>query len=402
MKGTIYQRSPGSYRIQWYVGRDPVTGRHRYENKTVRGNLRDAQRELRRILTELDSGHHIRTPKQTLATYLRYWLTAYAKPNLAGRTYARYAEIIERVIIPALGDHPLDKLAPSNIQAWLAKCSEAKRDATGPPSPQTVLKYHRVLSKALSDAVRLQMLNRNPCASVIPPKQTRGEAKALNIEQLRALIAAAQGTVWYLPILLAASTGMRRGEVLALRWEDVDLDRRVIHVRRSLEQVGTELAYKEPKTAKSRRLIDIPAGLAVALSEHNAIQKQRKIEFEEVYQDEGLIVCREDGVPLKPDSLSRNFRRFIHEKGLPAISYHGLRHTHATLLVMDGVPVKIVSDRLGHSSVNLTLDTYTHSTLIDQRAAVDSFDALLSPGKQCQNNAKTQKTSPDDASEEVL
>jgi integrase len=225
MTGSLKKRSQGSWSIVLYLGRDPVTGKKRQKWHTFVGNKKKAHAELTRLLYELNTGAYVEPTKLTLKDYLERWLSDYAKTNVSGKTYERYEEIIRKHLVPALGGTPLSNLRPLHIQGYYAhalQTGKKRGEAVTGLSAQTVLHHHRILREALGRAVKWQLLVRNPADAVEPPKPPRREMRAINEAQTAWLLEVARGTRLYVPVLLAVTSGMRRGEFLALRWPDVD------------------------------------------------------------------------------------------------------------------------------------------------------------------------------------
>lgn len=282
------------------------------------------------------------------------------KPSLAGKTHERYAEIVNRHLVPAFGRTVLPNLQPIHIQAYYSQALESGRlDRKGGLSAQTVLHHHRVLHGALHQAVKWRLLARNPADAVEPPKPEQKEMRALDEDRSAWLLAVAQGNRLYIPILLAITAGMRRGEILALRWIDVDLINNVIHVPRSLEQTNLGVRFKEPKKRKSRRPISIPLLLAEALQLHRQQQNEFKKALGAAYKDNDLVCCYDDGRIWVPESFTSLYFKFTRRVGVK-VRFHDLRHSHASQLLRAGVSAKVVSERLGHSAIGITLDTYSH------------------------------------------
>ena len=204
------------------------------------------------------------------------------------------------------------------------------------------------------------MLVKNPAIQVRPPRPPRREIKILNKDEIGALLATAKETSseLYLPVLVAVTTGLRRGELLGLRWTDLDLKAGVLTVNQSVERIGGKITYKAPKTATSRRLITLAAVTVEKLQEHRLAQTKERLKFGLGRDPRGLVFTRPDGQPLDPDSLSRDFPRLVAAAGVTPITLHGLRHTHISHLLMDGVHVKVVSERAGHANIAITLSTY--------------------------------------------
>ena len=225
--------------------------------------------------------------------------------------------------------------------------------------------------------MRWQILGRNVADAVTPPRVEHREMTVLNEDQTAQLLAAARSTRLDIVIQLAVMTGLRRGEILALRWQDVDLERGVAHVRRSLEQLRGGLNFKQPKTAKSRRTIALPPLAVEGLRRHRLAQKKERLAIGPAYQDQDLICARLHGTPMDPSEVTAGFARLIAGLDLPKVRLHDLRHGHATHLLAQGIHPKVVSERLGHSTIGITLDTYSHVMPGMQEEAAQKLDDAL-------------------------
>lgn len=377
MKGHIRKRGKESWSIIIDLGRDE-TGKRRQKWATVRGLRADAERELRRLLTSLDQGTFVEPNKLVVGEYLEQWLKNYAKSSVSGKTFERYADIVRSHLIPAFGSIPLLKLQPLHIQGYYTKALESgRRNGLGGLSAQTVLHHHRVLREALNRAIKWRLLIRNPADAVEPPKPEHKDMRALTETETAKLLERARSSKAYMPVLIAVTTGMRRGELLALRWKDVDLNNAGLSVRQSLEQTKEGLRFKQPKTTKGRRTIALPSLLVDALRVHKAEQAKVRLMMGPGYQDHGLVYANPDGTPYPPDSLTATFRSMVRKTALVGVRFHDLRHTHATQLLLQGVHPKIVSERLGHATVSITLDLYSHVLPGMQEDAALKVDAAL-------------------------
>lgn len=361
MRGHI--RSRGQDGRSWSIiidlGKD-AEGKRKQKWHTFHGTKREAERERTRLLNELNTGTYVEPTKLTVRQYLDRWLKEYAKSNVSAKTYQTYAEFVRLHLAPALGHHQLAKLAPLHIQEYYTRALESgRKDGKGGLSAQSVLHHHRVLHEALHQAVKWQLLARNPADAVEPPRPASTEMAALDVSETARLLEAAAGTWLHLPILLAVTTGMRRGELLGLRWQDVDLKAGKLTVQQAVEETRAGVTFKQPKTQRSRRPIDLPPLLVEALIRHKGEQAQERLLMGAAYQDQGLVIAQPDGQVRRPDNLSHAFLKLTRAHGIK-LRFHDLRHSHASHLLAAGVHLKVVSERLGHSSTRLTLDTYSH------------------------------------------
>jgi integrase len=294
----------------------------------------------------------------TLAEFLEKWLEM-VKSNVAPRTHERYAEIARRNIVPLLGFVNLPKLKPAQISEAYAKALREGTTNKGPLSSRSVGHMHRVLKQALKQAVRWEMLHRNPAEAVTAPKVDQRTMVALDIQQTTALLDALRGHRVFIPVLLAAMCGLRRGEIAALRWHNVDLDRSSLSVVQSAEQTRAGVRYKEPKRGRGRT-VALSASVVSELRAWKATQAQEMLRL-----------------GVQPNSLSHEFQKAIKGANLPRVRFHDLRHTHATHMLASGVHVKVASERLGHSKIGITLDLYSHLLPGMQEDAVAKVDAVF-------------------------
>lgn len=371
-QGHIRPQGEGSWELKFDLGRDPVTGRRISKYFTFRGTKRKAQEELTRLLSQRNEGSYVEPTKMTVAQYLRHWLEADIDRRVASRTAVRHRGIVEKNIIPKLGNVPLRKLTAAHIEAFEAEQQRegwvktrakiaAEKETTKEKrglSAQTVLHIHRSLSQALDHAVRLGVLFKNPARQVKPPRPPSREIKILEKTEITTVIEAAKLVGLYIPVLVAVTTGVRRGELLALRWADIDLKSATLTVNQSLERGKGGYVFKAPKTKNSRRAISLPIETVKALREHYAAQLEGRLKLGLGRDPRGLVFARADGQPMDADTLSKSFGRLVRAAKVTPITLHGLRHTHISHLLMDGVHVKIVGERAGHANVTTTLNVY--------------------------------------------
>jgi integrase len=369
--GRIVKRSRSSWTVVVDLGNDPVTGRRRQFSRAVRGPKREAEAELVRLLHDRDSGVERPVGRITVGAYLDQWLRDYVEPSLAPKTIATYRDVIRVHFVPTLGSLELTALRPSHIQSLYTRM-------LGRLSPRSVLRYHQILHAALRQAVRWQLLVRNPADAVEPPRAPRREIRATTPEQARAAMAAADATPIGAFVRLALLTGMRRGELLGLRWADVDLAGGTLHIQQTAQRItGQGIVFRQPKTRLSRRSVALSSDAVAALRQHRVRQAEARLLAGPAYADGDLVFATSIGTPMEPGNLLRAWYDVTATAGLPGLRLHDLRHAHATLMLGQGVHPKIVSERLGHASVNITLDTYSHVMPGLQAAAAEALDSLL-------------------------
>jgi integrase len=343
----------------------------------VRGARKDAERELTRLLRTADTGEHVDPSRMTVGQWLDLWLDT-IRAEVSPKTHESYAEIVSCYLAPAFGSARLDKLAPSQIQK--AYNSWTRQDGK-PLSPRTRRYIHVILKSALARAVGQQSLARNPADifSKRLPKIERKELTTLTVEQSAHLLESIKHAHIYWPVLLALTTGMRRGEILALRWKNVELDRGALRVMESLEQTKGGLRFKAPKTDRTRA-ITLPSFVIDELRRLKREQAEALLRIGIRQSGATLVCCREDGEPKQPGSVTGEFARLTRKiKDLPRIRFHDLRHSHATQLLADGVHPKIAQERLGHSTITTTMDLYSHVTDTMQADAAARLDAAFRP-----------------------
>ena len=311
------------------------------------------------------------------------WLQDYAWPNLSPETAQAYDIMAQKHLIPALGNIPLQQLTPSHIQTYYTdKLTSGRRDGNGGLSPRTVRHHHRLIHVALESAVKLQLVNRNVSDAVTAPKYRNREMQTFNEKGMLAFLESVKVTEYYPMFYTALFTGLRRSELLALRWSDIDLDLGYISINRSIHHLEDKsFVFQPSKTAKSRRQVPLSPSTSIVLRQHRDNQRAAKLLLGKPVTERSLVFCQLDGSPLLPRSVSQAWRRFVRQAGFPGIRLHDARHTHATLMLEQGVNWKIISERLGHGSVAMTLDLYAHASPGLQKAAAEGFDKVLDKQK---------------------
>lgn len=378
----IRERSPGVFEVYFYAP-TPAGGK-KLTSVTVKGTITDARKMRRNKLVQVEQGGYIDSGKMTLKIFLEKWMKDYCEVNLARSTVDSYKIIVEKHLIPGLGHHVLSKLTPLHVQEYYSKALKGGRVSNGGPlSPKTVHSHHRILHRALKTAVKWQLVIRNVCDSVEPPKLEQYEGSVYDEKGSANLLKVAEGTRLYVPVLLALATGMRRGELLGARWQDLDLDAMTITTNQTLLATSGGLQFKTPKTKKSRRTITLPATVVDELKKHKVRQEAERLSRGDAWdKSNDLIIRREDGSPWHPGTFSHNYKDLLDDNGLPSIRFHDLRHTHASLLLRQGVHPKIVSERLGHSQIGITLDIYSHVLPGIQEEVAAKLDDKLFKKKQ--------------------
>jgi len=379
MKGSIRQRSKGSWQICLDIGRDPATGKRLRHFESVKGTKKVAQQRMHELLHTLEQGAYVRPSRLTVAQFLGEWLRDYARPNTAPRTYERYEEIVRVHLIPALGSFPLLALQPHHIQKYYAQALETGRqDGKGGLSALTVHKHHRILYESLRYGVRQGILIHNPAEAVTPPHGQSKKPAMVGANRVQLILEAAKETPYYALFFTDAYTGLRRGELLGLRWGDVDLEKSTLSVVQTLQQLRNgEYIFREPKSKRGRRQIALSPSLAVLLWEHRLKQEHTRKLLGKPLAPTDLVFSKPDGKPLRPNTVSRALQEIARSIGLRGVRLHDLRHAHATILLQQGVHPKIVQERLGHSTVATTLDIYSHVLPGLQEAAARRFDEGL-------------------------
>ena len=358
--GNITRRGKDSWRLKFEAGdRDPVTGKRRTRFVTVRGTKKAAQAELIRLLGEVNSGTAVDPSRVTIAEYLNAWLDN--DTDLSPKTIERYRQLVTQQIIPHLGGTLLQRLRPSQVNDWHGTLLRAGGKDGRPLASATVGQAHRILHRGYERALRLELVSRNPVHAVPSPKVTRDEARVLSAEQVDTLLTVLEGHPILPIVTLAVFTGMRRGELCALRWGVLDMDAATIRVDRSLEETAAGLRFKPPKTKHGRRTIALPMPAVTALREQWRRQGELWLALGLGRPGADDLVFTQAGVePWRPDKVSTDFSNLVRRRGLSPIGFHGLRHTHASALIAAGVDVVTVSRRLGHAGAAVTLSVYGH------------------------------------------
>lgn len=376
MKGHIRERSPGRWAIILDL-RDPETGKRKRKWHTFVGTKREAQKECARLITAIGGGDYVEPAKETVAAFLDRWLE-HIKARVSPRSHERYSELAQKSIAPLLGNAVLTSLRPEQISRAYAKALvSGRRDGTGGLSPRSVHHMHRILKQALGQAVKWRILARNPADAVDPPKVERLKMRALDANETADLLAHFRPTRMFIPVVLGALCGLRRGEVTALCWRSVDFATGHLAIIESTEQTKAGIRTKETKSGRARR-VALPSLAVEELRRHRARQAEELLRLGIRLSDDDPVFAQADGRPVQPNSLTHEFTRILALSAtLPRVRFHDLRHSHATQLLTNGVHPKIAQERLGHSSIAITLDLYSHVLPGMQEDAAAKVDAAL-------------------------
>lgn len=364
-EGSIFQRKDG----RWVAQITLEDGRH----KLLYGKTRkEVHEKLQKALYEQKQGTLLIGPQQTIKQYLEHWLEDVHKSTVRISTYVRYRNLLDLHILPGLGSIQLQKLTPQQVQTLYARKLKEGLSA------RSVRLLHAVLHKAFDTAVRTNLVTRNVCNVVTPPRLTKYEIQPLSEEQARMLLEVARGHRLEALLTLAITTGMRRGELLALRWQDLNFDHKSLQILRALNRlVGYGFVETEPKTSKSRRKIILPDLVIDLLKQHRAHQLEERLMAGVRWHDQDLVFCNTHGGFLQADRLREMLQRLLKEAGLPYIRFHDLRHSAATILLSMGVHAKVVQELLGHSAISMTMDTYSHVLPSMHQEAMEKMDEMF-------------------------
>jgi integrase len=362
-EGSVYQRTDG----RWCASVTTEGGRRQHFLGRTRAEV---ARKLTGALDARDKGALVTGPRQTVSQFFTQWLDA-VRPSLRPRTFVGYEQLVRLHVIPEIGTLSLARLTPQHLQRLYTSRLDAGLSST------TVNHVHALIHKALSNAVRWGSVHRNIADLVDPPRNRHFEITTLSPEQARAFLDAAAGHRLEALYVLAVTTGMRQGELLGLRWRDVDVDAGTLQIRGSMQATQEGLRIMEPKTAGSRRRVALSKQPIDALRRHRVAQAEERFRMGAGWEDAELVFATEAGRPITASGLRRSYEPLLKRAGLPRMRFHDLRHTSATLLLGRGVHPKVVSEMLGHTRISTTLDLYSHVSMTMQQQAADAFDAIL-------------------------
>lgn len=358
---------------KWYYviefGRDS-NGKRKQKKKRGFKTKKEAQAALTKALHELNTRTYIEPSTQKFGEYLEQWLE-YKKTSVADSTYKTYYGNLKAHILPEFENIPMGNLKPLHIQQFYIKLLNEKQ-----LNHNTVRKIHTMLVNALERAVKFDMVWKNVAKLVDPPKETKAVMEVWDVNEVRTFLNVAKESHLFMVYLIAINTGMRQGEILGLSWDGVNLDDGIIYVKQTLSNDGQTLKAAT-KTAAGMRTIAIPDELVTELKRHKLEQKKHRLKMGTLYTDMNLVCATTVGTPVIASNLRRNFNIFIKKANVKKIRFHDIRHTHATLLLKQGVHPKIVSERLGHADTRMTLDRYSHLLPNMQKETAQKFGELL-------------------------
>jgi integrase len=368
-EGSIYKRDDGRWVASVSLGREDGKPKRKYFYADTR---KEAQELLAKAMHEVQQGMPLPAERLTVGAYLDQWLSEVATSKVRRKTFVVYQQLIRLHLKPGLGHKVLAKLTPREVQLFLNKKLSAGL------SPQTVKHLHAILRNALNRALKWGLVARNVASLVDSPHVKRYEAAALDPDQARALLRTLQherlGALYTVPLAI----GLRPGEALGLMWSDIDWERGTLHVTRSLQRIEGKLRIEELKSRSSRPTIKLPEVALASLKAHRVHQAEEQLAAGPAWQVSDLIFTTRQGRPLAPRFIARSFKRILNLAGLPDTRVYDLRHTCATLLLVQGVHPRVVMEILGHSQISLTMNTYTHVVPQLQNQAAGLMDDLLS------------------------
>lgn len=372
MNGT-YTRYQGKRGITWH-GRysyvDPATGQRRWK-RAAAPTKKACQQKVNEALAKLHAGEIPKDGKLTVGAYFARWLAAH-EPNVRATTHRRYAGIVANHVTPRLGDLKLTRLSALDLQTHYSRLLAAGS------SPAAVAYTHTVIRAGLGAALRWGLVDRNVATLVTPPRVTTTEFATWSRNEVNRVLAIADATDLAAFWRVALLCGLRRGELLGLWWEDLDLDRGALAVRRTMQKTKTGWALGLPKTTAGRRSLTVPAATVAALRQQQDRQAFARQQLGDLWHDgPGFVFTNQTGGPLHVNTIIDRFERLVADAGVPRIRFHDLRHTCATLMLQAGVPVHVVARRLGHAKPSMTLNVYAHSVAGDDSFAADALERAL-------------------------
>lgn len=368
-KGSVWQ-------ITIELPKDPVTGKRVRRYKTVNGTKKEAEVAMREMINEIEKGYYVTDNKISVQEWVQTWLDVYIIPNVSPTTLERYQGMIRRYINPLIGHTQVQKLNTLAVQAWVNSLKISP--ASGKEMSAATIKHaYHVLKGAMDKAVLAGIIPRSPCVSIMLPKGSKKQAVIYDENQIKQLIRTAKGTDMELVIDMELCLGLRRGELLGLQWCDVDWDKNKIKIVRNRVVVNGKSVVKEPKTASGIRTLDVPVQLMAKLRQHRLTCTENRLRMGRNYTVTDYIIVHPDGKPVYPEYLSQLFTKLQEMAGLPKCRFHDLRHLCASIMLLQGVNVKVAQERLGHKDITTTMNIYSHVLPSSAKEAAEKIGQLV-------------------------
>lgn len=367
----------GVYQIVVELPINHANGKRKRKYKTVHGSKKTVEQVARQMVHQIESNTYVAPNKMSVADMMNMWYDMYLNDK-SPTTLNGYRYQIDNYIIPILGDYRIQDISALQIQQWVNSISENSPITNEPLSAKTVRNIFLNLSAALNRAVVLGLINKNPCENVILPKVKKYEAKIYDESGIRRLIECAKGTDMEVPIMLELSLGLRRGEIIALRWENVDFKNKLVNIcENRVEGKNGEVITKAPKSAAGIRTIPLSDSLIHMLKEHYRRFLKIKLEYGIGYNKDDYVICQSNGLPYKPYSFTKKFRKLLEKNNLEHIRLHDLRHLNASIMLSQGISPKVAQQRLGHSDFSTTMNIYSHVMKSVENEAAQKLDDML-------------------------
>ena len=369
-------RKGQSWQLTVEMPRDPITGERKRKYKTVTGTKKEADQALRRFITALERGEYIEDTNITVSDWLQKWLEVYIVPTGSPTTLVGYKGMIRRYIDPRLGHLQVQEMNALAVQIWVNKLKVSP--SSGEPLTAGTIKHtYHVLRGAMDKAVQAGLIHRSPCAGIQLPKGEKKKPVIYDETQIQQLLDFARGTEMELIIDLELCMGMRRGELLGLQWQDVNWEKNQIHIIRSRVAVDGKSVVKQPKTESGTRTLDVPEILMKKLKAYKVKCMEQKIRVGRRLLEEDFIIVHPDGKPIYPEYVSQMFTKLQKRANLPKCRFHDLRHLCASIMVKQGVEVKVAQERLGHKDITTTMNIYAHVLPGSAREAAEKIGQLV-------------------------
>lgn len=377
--GSIRKRDTAeekTWQITIELPKDPITGKRIRKYKTVEGTKKEAERAMHEYIRELEKGYYVTDSKITINEWIDTWLDVYITPNVSPTTLSRYQGMIKRYSKPIIGSMQVQNLNTLAVQAWVNGLKTSP--SSGKPMAAATIKHaYHVLKGSMDKAVLAGIISRTPCAGIMLPKGQKKAAVIYNEAQIQQLIGAAKGTEMELVIDMELCLGLRRGELLGLWWQDIDWDKKQVHIVRNRVVVNGKSVVKEPKTANGVRIIDMPDQLVQKLRKHKLTCTGNRMRLGSAYTDSDYIIVHPDGRPIYPEYLSQMLTKLQKKANLPQYRFHDLGHLCATIMLLQGVNVKVAQERLGHKDISTTMNIYSHVLPSSARDAAEKIGSLV-------------------------